>query len=80
MANTARKIKSAKSNKVVEFAADESYIDFGFYRRYVYSTAITTGVTAAPAGSTAGLDEATTSNATGRGSIFKNIGGTWTAV
>jgi hypothetical protein len=54
-------------------------VDLGFLRIYKFTTAITTGVTAVPAGAQTG-DLAVTTHATGDESLFKNIGGVWTAV
>ncbi|MFN6965209.1 MAG: hypothetical protein ACK4S4_15795 [Pyrinomonadaceae bacterium] len=55
------------------------YIDLGFLKIFKFTTAITSGVTTVPAAAAVG-DLAITTNATGDESIFKNIGGVWTAV
>jgi len=54
------------------------YVDLGLLRLYRFNTAITTGVTAVPTGATDGVDLAMTTHATGKGSLFINIGGVWT--
>ncbi len=60
--------------------------DLGICKLYKFDTAITSGVTAVPDGSVAGLpaaavgDMAITTHGTGDESLFKNIGGVWTAV
>lgn len=54
-------------------------VQLGPIRLYVITTAITTGVTAAPTGSSAG-DLILTSNATGNDKMFKNVAGTCVAV
>lgn len=71
---TGKQVKLNNDGNISMQVADGKYIDFGVYRQYFFTTAITANstTTAAPAGSLA-----RTSNSTGRGSIFVSDGSKW---
>jgi len=78
-AKIGRKVAGLRTNAAAGTKVSGDYIDLGLVKFYYFTSAITTGVTAVPSTADIG-DLAITTNATGQGSVFKNIGSVWTAV
>lgn len=78
-AKIGKKVGGLRTGAAAGSKVTGDFVDLGVIKIYYFTTAITTGVTAVPATADIG-DLAITTNATGGGSLLKNVAGVWTAV